>query len=96
MAKCMGFQILLKGYKSNGGYELGNYPLSTSSSPILKGLLGLAAMRAARIPKTTIFAILDAAFCTIEDLLTADLSHDHLCDRLETLGIGCNVVFDRL
>ena len=53
-------------------------------------------MRAARIADTTIFAILDAAFCTIEELLTANLTYDDLCDRLETLCIGCNVLFDRL
>ena len=70
-------------------------PVSTLNNPILKGLLGLAALRACRRPNMEVYSILDAAYCAIDELMLGDWGYEETADRLEALGIGTNILFDR-
>ena len=69
--------------------------MSPTKNPILKGLLGLAALRACRGEHNNAMSVLDAAFCEINKLMTETTGYNAIADTLEALGIGSNVLFDR-
>ena len=88
----LGFEIDLKLYQQNQ-VAIDIFP-SGSRSPILKGLLSMAALKAMRDTDLSLLKIMDAALCQVQELMALD-TYESVSDRLEALGLGTNVLFDR-